>query len=80
VDEIKRKQGLADVRFHDLCHEAVSRFVEACLSDQEASAISGHKSSHLKSEGAGTENCGGALSKGNNRQKVPPEPAATKRK
>lgn len=54
---IKREQGLADVRFHDLRHEAVSRFVEGGLSDQEVSAISGHKSwgmlkryTHLRAE------------------------------
>jgi integrase len=54
---IKRAAGLADVRFHDLRHEAVSRFVEAGLSDQEVSAISGHKSmqmlkryTHLRAE------------------------------
>ena len=57
MDKIKRKQGLADVRFHDLRHEAVSRFVEAGFSDQEVSAISGHKSmqmlkryTHLRAE------------------------------
>jgi integrase len=55
--KIKRKLGLADVRFHDLRHEAVSRFVEAGFSDQEVSAISGHKSmqmlkryTHLRAE------------------------------
>jgi len=54
---IKREQGLADVRFHDLRHEAVSRFVEAGFSDQEVSAISGHRSmqmlkryTHLRAE------------------------------
>jgi integrase len=54
---IKRKQGLKDFRFHDLRHEAVSRFVEAGFSDQEVSAISGHKSmqmlkryTHLRTE------------------------------
>jgi len=54
---IKRKQGLKDFRFHDLRHEAVSRPVEAGLSDQEVSAISGHKSmqmlkryTHLRAE------------------------------
>ena len=54
---IKRSVGLADVRFHDLRHEAVSRFVEAGFSDQEVSAISGHKSmqmlkryTHLRAE------------------------------
>lgn len=54
---VKREQGLADVRFHDLRHEAISRFVEAGFSDQEVSAISGHKSmqmlkryTHLRAE------------------------------
>lgn len=54
---IKRTVGCADFRFHDLRHEAVSRFVEAGLSDQEVSAISGHKSmqmlkryTHLRAE------------------------------
>jgi integrase len=41
--KVKREQGLADVRFHDLRHEAVSRFVEAGFSDQEVSAISGQE-------------------------------------
>ena len=44
---IKREQGLKDVRFHDLRHEAVSRFVEAGFSDQEVAAISGHKSMQM---------------------------------
>jgi integrase len=55
--DIKASLGLADLRFHDLRHEAVSRFVEAGLSDQEVSAISGHKSmqmlkryTHLRAE------------------------------
>jgi len=55
--DIKRTIGCADFRFHDLRHEAVSRFVEAGLSDQEVSAISGHKSmqmlkryTHLRAE------------------------------
>lgn len=55
--DIKRGQGIADFRFHDLRHEAVSRFVEAGLSDQEVAAISGHKSmqmlkryTHLRAE------------------------------
>lgn len=52
-----KKLKLADFRFHDLRHEAVSRLVEAGLSDQEVSAISGHKSmqmlkryTHLRAE------------------------------
>lgn len=54
---IKAEAGLKDLRFHDLRHEAVSRLVEAGLSDQEVSAISGHKSmqmlkryTHLRAE------------------------------
>lgn len=49
--------GLADFRFHDLRHEAVSRLVELGLSDQEVAAVSGHKSmqmlrryTHLRAE------------------------------
>lgn len=56
-NEIKISQGLEDLRFHDLRHEAVSRLVEAGFSDQEVSAISGHKSmqmlkryTHLRAE------------------------------
>ena len=55
--DIKASVGLKDLRFHDLRHEAVSRFVESGLSDQEVSAISGHKSmqmlkryTHLRAE------------------------------
>ncbi|EPS2280435.1 tyrosine-type recombinase/integrase, partial [Pseudomonas aeruginosa] len=52
-----KKLGMPDLRFHDLRHEAVSRLVEGGLSDQEVSAISGHKSmqmlkryTHLRAE------------------------------
>jgi integrase len=55
--DIKREQGLKNYHFHDLRHDAVSRLVEAGLSDQEVSAISGHKSmamlkryTHLRAE------------------------------
>lgn len=55
--DIKQSLGITDLRFHDLRHEAVSRLVEAGLSDQEVSAISGHKSmqmlkryTHLRAE------------------------------
>lgn len=48
---------MTDFKFHDLRYEAVSRLVEAGLSDQEVSAISGHKSmqmlkryTHLRAE------------------------------
>ncbi|MCL2661225.1 MAG: site-specific integrase [Acidobacteriaceae bacterium] len=54
---IKCSVGLDDLHFHDLRHEAVSRFVEARFTDQEVSAISGHRSmqmlkryTHLRAE------------------------------
>lgn len=55
---MKKKLGIADFHFHDLRHEAVSRFVETGeFSDQQVAAISGHKSmqmlkryTHLRSE------------------------------
>ncbi len=54
---LKVQLGIVDFRFHDLRHEAVSRFVELGLTDQEVSAISGHKSmqmlqryTHLRTE------------------------------
>jgi integrase len=54
---LKTKLNMPDFRFHDLRHEAVSRLVEAGLSDQEVSSISGHKSmqmlkryTHLRAE------------------------------
>ncbi|HGP0242040.1 TPA: site-specific integrase [Pseudomonas aeruginosa] len=55
--DIKKNLGLADFRFHDLRHEAVSRLVEGGLSDQKVAAISGHRSmqmlrryTHLRAE------------------------------
>ena len=56
VSAIERA-GIENLRFHDLRHEATSRFVEAGLSDQEVASITGHKSmqmlrryTHLRSE------------------------------
>lgn len=45
--QIKKDIGMADLHFHDLRHEAVSRLVEGGLSDQKVSAISGHKSMQM---------------------------------
>ena len=52
-----RAAGIEGLRFHDLRHEAVSRLVERGLTDQEVSAISGHRSmqmlkryTHLRAE------------------------------
>ncbi len=56
TDMLKRI-GIKGLRFHDLRHEATSRFVEAGLSDLEVSSITGHKSmqmlkryTHLRTE------------------------------
>jgi len=52
-----KRAEIKGLRFHDLRHEATSRFVEAGLSDQEVSSITGHKSmqmlkryTHLRTE------------------------------
>lgn len=55
--DAKERAKIRGLRFHDLRHEAVSRFVESGLGDQEVAAISGHKSmqmlrryTHLRAE------------------------------
>lgn len=55
--EVKRESGFKDLHFHDLRHEAISRFVEAGLTDQQVALISGHSSmqmvhiyTHLRAE------------------------------
>lgn len=55
--KLKNRLGLTDLRFHDLRHEAISRLVEAGLSDQQVASISGHQSmqmlkryTHLRAE------------------------------
>ncbi len=40
---LRRKAGAADLRFHDLRHEAISRFFEQGLTIPEVSLISGHR-------------------------------------
>jgi integrase len=56
-ERLKERAGVEDLRFHDLRHEAISRFFEHGLSIPEVSAISGHKDTrmllrytHLKAE------------------------------
>ena len=39
----RKKAGITDLRFHDLRHEAVSRFFEVGMSVPEVALISGHK-------------------------------------
>lgn len=56
-DCVRRMAGLANLRFHDLRHEAISRLVEGGLGDMEVASISGHRSmqmlrryTHLRAE------------------------------
>lgn len=42
-DRLVVRAGIEDLRFHDLRHEAISRFFEAGLSVPEVALISGHK-------------------------------------
>ena len=41
---VVKKSDISNLRFHDLRHEAISRFFEKGLNPMEVSAISGHKS------------------------------------
>ena len=52
-----KRTGIVDLRFHDLRHEAISRFFEMGLSVPEVALISGHRDyrmlqryTHLKAE------------------------------
>jgi integrase len=56
-NRVRKKAGVQDLRFHDLRHEAISRFFELGLSVPEVALISGHKDArmlfrytHLKAE------------------------------
>ena len=40
---VKKRAGIEDLRFHDLRHEAISRFFEKGLSVPEVASISGHR-------------------------------------
>ena len=42
-ERLRRRAGLGDLRFHDLRHEAISRFCELGLSLAEVAVISGHR-------------------------------------
>jgi integrase len=42
-DRLRSRAGLVDLRFHDLRHEAISRFFELGLNIPEVAVISGHK-------------------------------------
>ena len=56
-NRLKKKGNIEDLHFHDLRHEAISRFFEKGLSIPEVALISGHKDvrmlfryTHLKAE------------------------------
>ena len=56
-ERLRSRAGLSDLRFHDLRHEAISRFFELGLNIPEVAVISGHKDprmlfryTHLKAE------------------------------
>jgi integrase len=42
-ERVKRRAGIVDLHFHDLRHEAISRFFERGLSIPEVALISGHR-------------------------------------
>ena len=42
-DRLVRRAGIEDLRFHDLRHEAVSRFFEIGLTLPEVASITGHQ-------------------------------------
>ncbi len=46
-DKVRKKSGIKDLRFHDLRHEAISRFFEIGLSVPEVALISGHKDARM---------------------------------
>ena len=56
-ERLKKKANIKDLHFHDLRHEAISRFFEKGLSVAEVALISGHNDhrmlfryTHLKAE------------------------------
>jgi len=46
-ERVRQKAGIKDLRFHDLRHEAISRFFEIGLSVPEVALISGHKDARM---------------------------------
>jgi integrase len=48
-ERLRRRVGLEDLRFHDLRHEAVSRFFEYGLTVPEVALISGHRDPRMLS-------------------------------
>ena len=46
-ERLRKRADLCDLRFHDLRHEAISRFFEIGLSIPEVALISGHKDAKM---------------------------------
>lgn len=46
-ERLKRRAGIEDLHFHDLRHEAISRFFELGLSVPEVALISGHRDARM---------------------------------
>jgi integrase len=44
---VKQRAGVDDLRFHDLRHEAISRFFERGLTVPEVALISGHRDARM---------------------------------
>ena len=42
-----KRSGLNDLHFHDLRHEAISRFIKKGLTIPEAASINGHKAQSM---------------------------------
>ena len=42
-DRLRRRAGITDLTFHDIRHEAISRFVESGLSLAQVQMMSGHR-------------------------------------
>ena len=68
-ERLKKKAGITDLRFHDLRHEAISRFFEMGLSVPEVALISGHRDprmlfryTHLKAKEVGRKLRGNKVS------------------
>ena len=46
-ERLKRRHGLEGLRFHDLRHEAISKFFDIGLTVPEVASISGHKTTSM---------------------------------
>ena len=46
-ERVRKRAGVVDIRFHDMRHEAISRFFEMGLTVPEVALISGHKDARM---------------------------------